>query len=267
MKRQKATPWLLLSPVLLGVTVFFLIPFGITVYYSVTFGVTGKFVGLDHYRDVLGSSAFRLAVGNTLRFLLLGVPLNMAVSFGLALLVQKRFAGTGLLRSVLLLPMVVGVAGTVTVVERLLPEGLFRGPAAFWVLLALYVWKNFGYNVVLYLAGLNAIPKEYYHSADLEGASGGQKLGLITLPMMAPAFFFVLVISVINCFKSYREAFLLAGEHPHESIYMLQHFLNNNFKNLNYQRLSVAAVCLFALVAVLVAVFYKFHRRYEERWA
>lgn len=265
MVKQKRTPWLLLSPILVGVTVFFLVPFGIALYYSVTFGVTGKFVWLDNYIQVLQSSAFQLAVGNTLRFLFLGVPLIIVVSFVLALLVQKKFAGTGLLRSVLLLPMVVGVASIVTIMERLLPEELFSSPAAFWVLLVLYVWKNFGYNVVLYLAGLNTIPKEYYHSADLEGASEGQKLGLITLPMMVPTFFFVFVISVINCFKTYREAFLLAGEHPHESIYMLQHFLNNNFKNLNYQRLSVAAVCLFVLIAVLVAIFYKLQRRYEER--
>lgn len=131
------------------------------------------------------------------------------------------------------------------------------------MLLILYVCKSFGYNTVLYLAGLNGIPTDYYRMADLEGATSGQKLRYITLPLMVPTFFFVFVISVINCFRSYREAFLLAGEHPHESVYMLQHFLSNNFKNLNYQRLSVAAVCLFALVAVLCAVLYRGAREEE----
>lgn len=279
-RKSKSQPRLLLTPLLLGVAVFFLVPFCITVYYSVTFGVTGKFVGLDNYIQVLGSSTFRLAAGNTIRFLLLGVPSIMGISFALALLVRRKLPGTQLFRSVLLLPMVVGVAGTVLVTRMLFGDagivnrflealGLpvrqwLTGPAAFWVLLGLYVWKNFGYNVVLYLAGLNAIPKDLYDYADLEGASSGQKLRYITLPMLVPTFFFVLVISVINCFRTYREAFLLAGEHPHESIYMLQHFLNNNFRNLNYQRLSVAAVCLFTLITVLVALFYSFQWRYEE---
>ncbi|MCD8160750.1 MAG: sugar ABC transporter permease, partial [Clostridiales bacterium] len=89
---------------MVGVTVFFLIPFGITLYDSVAFGVTGRFVGLENYIQVWNSSTFRLAMGNTLRFLLLGVPLIMVLSFALALLAQKRFAGTRLLRSALLLP-------------------------------------------------------------------------------------------------------------------------------------------------------------------
>ena len=99
MKTTEKTAWLLLAPILLGVAIFFLIPFGITLYYSVTFGVTGRFVGLQNYADVLGSSAFRLAAGNTLRFLGLGVPVNMVLSFALALGMQQRLAGTGLLRT------------------------------------------------------------------------------------------------------------------------------------------------------------------------
>lgn len=263
MKTTEKTAWLLLAPILLGVAVFFLIPFGITLYYSVTFGVTGRFVGWQNYADVLGSSAFRLAAGNTLRFLGLGVPVNMVLSFALALGMRERLAGTGWLRTTQLLPMVMGTAGIVTAAQRLIPAPVWDSPAAFWVLLMLYVWKSFGYNTVLYLAGLNGIPTDYYRMADLEGATSGQKLRYITLPLMVPTFFFVFVISVINCFRSYREAFLLAGEHPHESVYMLQHFLSNNFKNLNYQRLSVAAVCLFALVAVLCALFYRKQREVE----
>lgn len=280
MVKQRRTPWLLLAPILLGVTFFFLIPFSITIYYSVTFGITGKFVGLDNYIDVLHSSSFRLAVWNTSRFLLLGVPLIMIVSFLLALLLQKKFFGTQIFRSVMLLPMTIGVSAIVVITQYLfsetgavnslmsffnIPYAQWLGsPAAFWILLGIYVWKNFGYNIVLYLAGLNAIPKGLYDYADLEGADFRQKLLYITLPMMLPSSFFVFVISVINCFRTYREAFLLAGEHPHESIYMLQHFLNNNFKNLNYQRLSVAAVFLFLLMAIAVAALYMFQRQYEE---
>ena len=139
-----------------------------------------------------------------------------------------------------------------------------NSPRAFWVLIGLYVWKNCGYNVILMLAGLNMIPTEYYQAADIEGASGRQKFTRITLPLIWPSLFFVFVMSVVNSFKSYREAFLLGGKHPHDSIYLLQHFLNNNFENLNYQRLSVAAVMLFMVIFALVAVLYGLQSKYGE---
>ncbi len=280
-KRQRRTALLLASPVLAGLTVFFAVPFAITLWYSVTFGVGGaSFVGLANYAKVFRSSAFRLAAGNTLRFLLVGVPLIMVLGFAVALLLQRKFAGTKLFRSVLLFPMVLPVASVVMVVDVFFAQyGIVNGwletlglpltdwmnsPRAFWVLIGLYVWKNCGYNVILMLAGLNMIPTELYQTADIEGASGWQKFTRITLPMVWPSLFFVFVMSVINSFKSYREAFLLGGKHPHDSIYLLQHFLNNNFENLNYQRLSVAAVMLFAIIFALVALFYALQNRYGE---
>ena len=266
---------------LAGLAVFFAVPFAITLWYSVTFGVGGaSFVGLSNYAKVFRSSAFRLAAANTLRFLLVGVPLIMVLGFAIALLLQRKFAGTKLFRSVLLFPMVLPVASVVMVVDVFFAQyGIVNGwlenlglpltdwmnsPRAFWVLIGLYVWKNCGYNVILMLAGLNMIPTELYQTADIEGASGWQKFTRITLPMVWPSLFFVFVMSVINSFKSYREAFLLGGKHPHDSIYLLQHFLNNNFENLNYQRLSVAAVMLFAIIFALVALFYALQNRYGE---
>lgn len=118
--------------------------------------------------------------------------------------------------------------------------------------------------MILLLAGLNMIPGELYQSAAIEGAGGMQKFVRITLPLMWPSSFFAFVISVTNSFKSYREVFLLGGNHPHDSIYLLQHFLNNNFENLNYQRLSVAATLLFALIFALVGVLYWLQDRYGE---
>lgn len=100
--------------------------------------------------------------------------------------------------------------------------------------------------------------------AQLEGAGEWQYLRRVTLPLMAPSFFFVFVISVVNCFKSFREAFLLGGKNPHESIYMLQHFMNNNFESLNYQRLSVAAVLTFVLIFAMVALLFRLKERYGE---
>lgn len=275
MKQHKLTPWLLMAPLLLGVAIFFLIPFGIALYYSFTVGVTGRFAGLENYAEVLGSSAFRLATKNTLYFLAVGVPLNLLISFSLALLVRRNFWGTRLFRSVMLLPMVAGVCSVVIIVRQLFGDtGMLNtllgrtilwmeGHSAFWILEGVYLWKNCGYSIVLFLAGLNMIPKDFYDLAALEGASSGQMLRRITLPTMLPSIFFVFVISVINAFRTYREAFLLAGDYPDESIYMLQHFLTNNFKNLNYQRLAVAAVCVSGLIALVTAVLYRYQKRYE----
>lgn len=276
MKQHKSTPWLLMAPLLLGVVIFFLIPFGITLYYSFTVGVTGQFAGLENYAEVLSSSAFRLAAKNTLYFLAAGIPLNLLISFSLALLVRRNFWGSRLFRSVMLLPMVAGVCSVVIIVWQLFGDtGMLNtllgrtipwmeGHSAFWILEGVYLWKNCGYSIVLFLAGLNMIPKDFYDLAALEGASSGQMLRRITLPVMLPSIFFVFVISVINAFRTYREAFLLAGDYPDESIYMLQHFLTNNFKNLNYQRLTVAAVCVSGLIALLTAVLYRYQKLYEE---
>ena len=97
----------------------------------------------------------------------------------------------------------------------------------------------------------------------MDGAGRKAMLLRITLPLMVPTFFFVFVISIINSFKSFREAFLLGGSHPHESIYMLQHFFNNNFQNLNYQRLSVAALLVFVIIFTFVFFLYLAKRRLE----
>ena len=123
---------------------------------------------------------------------------------------------------------------------------------AFIVLVVLYIWKNAGYNIILFLAALNSVPKEIYEAADIDGAGAYRKLTRITVPLIIPSVFFIVIISIINSFKSFREAYILCGTLPNKSIYMLQHFLNNNFANLNYQRLSVAAILVFLVIFVIV---------------
>ena len=96
------------------------------------------------------------------------------------------------------------------------------------------------------------MPKEIYEAADIDGAGAYRKLTRITVPLIIPSVFFIVIISIINSFKSFREAYILCGTLPNKSIYMLQHFLNNNFANLNYQRLSVAAILVFLVIFVIV---------------
>lgn len=253
LRRRRRVGVLLFLPILLGTLVFFALPFGMVVGYS--FGLGGgqaRFAGLQNYAKVLSSQSFRLAAGNTLRFLALGVPLLLVLALGLALLLRRGLPGSRLCANTILLPLVLPIASIVMLVQQLVPAPALEGPAAFWALLALYLWKNTGYIAVLLLAGLATIPRELYDVAAIEGAGAGQQLRYITLPLLRPSLAFSAVLGVINSFKSYREAFLLGGSHPHESIYLLQHFLNNNFENLNYARLAVASV-LTALPLVLAA--------------
>lgn len=280
-RRKKLTGLSLAAPVLLGTFLFFLLPFVICVKYSFTFGVGGaSFAGFKNYIEVFSSYGFRLAAVNTLRFLAIGLIANLALSFFLALLIKRGLAGSRFFRYILLLPLVLPIASVVMTIQVFFAETgvlnhwLIRlgvpivqwleGPEAFSVLLRLYLWKSIGYSVILLLSGLNAIPGEFYQTAAMEGAGGLQKLVSITLPMMAPHFFLAAVMGVVNAFKSYREAFLLGGKHPHDSIYMMQHFLNNNFENLNYQKLSVAAILLLLVLLVLLWGLYLFQNRYRE---
>lgn len=263
LSRRRRTGTLLLLPIFLGMFLFFALPFGMVVSYS--FGIysvgmgggQSSFAGLENYRKVLGSEAFRLAAGNTARFLVIGVPLLLVTALCVALLLRQALSGRKLCSNTILLPLVLPIASIVMVVEKLVPAQALESPQAFWVLLGLYLWKNCGYITVLLLAGLSMIPQGLYDAAAIEGADGFQKLWYITLPLLRPSLAFGAVIGIINSFKSYREAFLLGGRHPHESIYMLQHFLNNNFENLNYARLAVASVMtalpiILATLAVLL---------------
>ena len=258
----------LIAPMLAGFLLFYVVPFGQVMWDSLSQG-TGKsqlFVGFYNYQRMFQNKMFFTAFGNTLKFLGLGLPLVLLLAYGLALFLKSRARRSPVLRGVFLLPYVMPVAGTVLLIDLLFSErGLInrlllalglplgdwlQSPAAFWVMLLLYLWKSAGYAVVLLLSGLLTIPAEHYQVAQVEGASAAQAFRFVTMPQMWYALFLALVFSLINAFQCFREMFLVGGEHPHESVYMLQHFLNNSFESLNYQRLSVASVLLFLVIAL-----------------
>ena len=273
--------YLLIAPVMIGCLAFNIIPFCIVLSYSVTqgYGQSSSFVGLEHYVRIFENEMFSLAFANTMRFLAVGLPLIMLLSYLLALLLQKQAGKHKLLKSVFLFPYIMPVAGTVLLIDLLfgntgavngvltglgLPAAEWlSGPYAFWIMILMYLWKNAGYSVILLLAGLVTVPEEQYESADLDGASAFQKFRYITTPQMWYSVFFALIFSVINAFKCFREIFLIGGEHPVSELYMLQHFINNSFNNLNYQKLSVASVLLLVVIVVFFGVFYAFVSRKE----
>lgn len=257
---------------------FFVVPFGVCVYMSFAENLNySKFVGFKNYTDVLSSAAFRLAAWNTLKFNAVAVPLIMALSLAVAMLLYRKLKGYNFFRTLFVFPLVLPVASVVLFFQIIFSEsGMINNILAFfnvapadWInssnsfvmLVALYLWKNSGYNIILFFSALNSIPKEYYEAADMDGASGLAQLTGITLPLILPYTFFIFVISIINSFKSFREAFILFGAHPDRSIYMIQHFMNNNFQNLNYLRLAVGAIMIFMVIFILVLVLFGLRKK------
>ena len=268
--KDSVTGFLFTLPALVGLAAFFVVPFGITMKMSLTESMgSSKFVGLKNYQDVLKSAAFKLAAKNTFKFFGVALPCILILSLLIALLLFRNLKKYDIFRTFFVFPLVLPVSSVVLffqivfsdlgVVNGMLEHlGLhaadWTGEQAFWVLLILYLWKNTGYNVVLFLAALNSVPPDLYEAASLDGAGWWKKLTRITLPMIAPHTRFILVISIVNLFKSFREAYILFGDHPDQSIYMIQHFMNNNFINLNYIRLSVGAALVFLVIFVLVGL-------------
>lgn len=277
-EREKWTGLLLCAPFILGFLVFFVLPFSLTLYYSFT--TAGCFTGLFNYKAIYSSALFRLAAWNTAAFYLAALPLITALSLGIALLIKWIPRGNTFKLS-LLFPMMLPIASTVMVMDIFFSDKGFlnqfliglglpvadwlNSPVSFWVLVGLYLWKNTGYNVILLLSGLYMIPAEYYDYGKIEGAGPLQSFRHITLPALRPTLFFTLLVSLIGAYKCFREAYLIAGKYPPDSIYLLQHFMNNNFESMNYPRLSASAVTMTAAIALGLLVFLLISKRGRRR--
>ena len=132
------------------------------------------------------------------------------------------------------------------------------------MIILIYVWKYCGFCVVLFTAGLANVPQSLYEGAKLDGANSFKLVIKITLPMITPTTFFVFLMEIIYSFKIFREVFALFGDYPNKNVYFLQNFINNNYYNLNYPRLSSASVILSVFIILLLLVFFIFERKNTE---
>lgn len=262
-----------LGPSFLGVLMFFIIPFGVVVYYAFIQGpMNNSFVGLQNFINVINNNAFRIAVKNTAVFTALVVPLAVVLSLVLALMLECRIPMKSQFRTFFLSPMVVPIASIILVWQVLFHYNgvvneflaVFGTDKIDWlksdycmvVIILLFLWKNLGYFMILFMAALNNIPRTLLEVADVEGASALHKFFNIKLRYLSPTVLFVTILAIINSFKVFREIYLLTGDYPYTGLYMLQHFMNNMFSNLDYQRLSAAAVLMALAMVVLIAVLF-----------
>ena len=272
-RRDFLTSLCFLLPSLLGVGVFFILPFGVVVYYSMIDGVSSKnFVFLENFTRLFENAAFKMAALNTLKFSAMAVPLAVILAVVLALMLEARIPGKSQFRTFFLSPMMVPVASVVLIWQVLFNYNgtvneflmLFGAERIDWlqsehsmiVVLLLFLWKNLGYNMILFMAGLANIPKDLLEAADVAGASESYKFFAIKLRYLSPTVLFVTILSLISSFKVFREVYLLTGDYPYESLYMLQHFMNNTFRSLDYQKLSAAAVVMAIVMVVLIALLF-----------
>lgn len=267
-KKESWIPWVLLAPSLTGVGIFILIPFADVVRRSFFNAVGSEFVGLENYRGVLENEAFRLAAGNTVRFLIVCLPLLLGSSLFFGILLLNTGRKSGILKSVFLLPMAVPAGSVVLFWQLFFDQGgilnealqkfgvhgpdYMNTPKAFGVLVVVYIWKNLGYDMILWLSGLLGIPDSLYEAARMDGADGLKCFWHITCPLLIPTAFLTGILSLVNAFKVFREAYMIAGNYPHDSIYMLQHLFNNWFLKLDMQKMTAAAVMLAFILGLIL---------------
>lgn len=287
-RSNKIIPCIMLSVSLAGFCCFYLIPFVLSFSYSLVDNpVSGQYCGLQNYRELFRNTYFLRGLKNTAWFMAVSIPLNMALSLGVALVVRgiRNSSGTkdysDYLSLIFLIPLAIpsatsaffwekffGLHGTL---NRFL--SLFHVEGTDWldssygmaVMVVIFTWKNIGYNMALFTGGLGSIPEEYYECAGAEGAGRLWRFKNITLTYLTPTMFLVLIMTFVNSFKVFKEIYIITGEYPPDSLYVLQHYMNNMFLSLNYSRLVSATYVLTAAVVLFVVCVFCRERKISEK--
>lgn len=270
------------APSFIGVMIFFIIPFIIVLWYSFLDNpISKEFVFFKNYTNLFKNNAFLTAGKNTLMLSAIAVPLAVVLSLGLASLLNSRIPCKSLFRTFFLSPMMVPVASIVLIWQVIFhyngslnaqlmewfgtqPVDWLKSDKCMMVVVLLFLWKNLGYNMILFLAAMNNIPKDVLEVAELEGAGSVYRFFCIKLRYLSPTLLFVTILSLINSFKLFREVYLLTGDYPFEDLYLLQHFMNNTFKSLDYQKLSTAAIIMSVVMIVIIGILFIAENKFGE---
>ena len=278
-KRDKRTArgirisWGYLFPSLAGVLLFFVLPFLVVIYYSMVDNpISKQFVFFDNFVKVFQNAAFQQAASNTMKFSVVAVPLAVVLSLALAMMLESEIPLKSQFRTFFLSPMMVPVASIILIWQVLFHfngivndfTAIFGADKVDWiksskaqvVIVILFLWKNLGYNMILFMAALSSIPKDILEVAVLESATPFQIFWHIKLRYLSSTILFVTIMSLINSFKVFREIYLLTGNYPYDTIYMLQHFMNHNFGQLDSLKLSAAAIRRSVVMVILIGIMF-----------
>ncbi|MTV39556.1 carbohydrate ABC transporter permease [Duganella radicis] len=275
MNTQRAA-WCFAGPALLVISVFFFMPVLVALVMSLTdFDIYAladprnlRFVGLRNYIELLQTPLFWQALGNTLYFVVVGVPLSIAASLGAALLLHSRFTWLkGLFRTAFFAPVVTSLVAVAVIWRYLLHTryGMINYglqelglPAIDWLndphwsmpaIILFAVWKNFGYNMIIFLAGLQSIPDDLYEAAGLDGAGTWQQFRFVTWPMLGPTLLMVSILSMTGYFQLFAEPYVMTQGGPVQSTVSVLYFMyEQGFKWWNLGAASAVAFVLFAIM-------------------
>jgi len=262
---KKSKGFIFILPSLIGFSILYVIPYLWGIKYSVSrSGFDDTFVGLVNYKEVLDSKAFVLAAKNTVSFMGVAIPLIIIISLVLSIAIYETKAPK-LIKLLIILPVAIPSASVVGFYRKLLGTGAFNLMDSKYAMLGvilIFIWKNTGYNLIIYLAGLTQIEKSIGEAAEVDGANYIQRLWHVTLPLLTPATVFVGVVTIINSFKVFKDVYILQGSYPNFKIYMLQHYMNNKFADLQYESLTSAAYIFSLIIFIFASVIYIFDRRF-----
>ena len=278
MFEKKKSVLLFLLPGLCMLLIFYIIPFFSGIGYSLMDGsYKNEFVGLKNYREIWQNSMFLLGLKNTMELSLICAPLLWILSFLLASALASIKPFGGFFRSSVLLPYLTPSSAILLVWLVLFDYGgpVNRALAAMgaervmWMssgalrlpVVLMFLWKNLGFCLIIFLAALQSVPQPLYEYATLEGAGFMTRAFRITLPLVTPTAFLVFVLAWINAFKIFKEVYFIAGAYPDYSVYTLQNYMNNMFQKLNYQNVTAAAYSFGLIVFAIFGVLFFLQRR------
>jgi len=284
--------WWFVSPALLAIVVFFVVPVAAALALSFTdfdlYGVADlgnvRFIGLDNYRRLFATPVFWTSLRNTAFFVVVGGPLSIAVSLGTALLLNARLArAPGVFRTALFAPVVTTVVAVAVIWRYLFHTrygflnyvlGWFGIDAVDWLgdphwsmpaMIVFAVWKNFGYNMIIFVAGLQAIPADLYEAARLDGARRIQQLRFITLPALAPTMLLVTILTMVGYFQLFAEPYVMTRGGPAQSTTSVLYVMyEEGFKWWNLGFASAVAFVLFAIMLAGTALQLGLARRWSR---
>ena len=288
MTRHGAASWILAGPALLVIAVFFALPVVVGLMLSVTdFDLyaladlsTVRFVGLHNYLHLLQTPLFWQALGNTFYFVAVGVPASLCLSLAAALLLQSRFARWNSFFRTSLFAPVVTTAVAVAVIWRYLLHTRYglvnQGLEAIgltpvdWLgdphwsmpaIIVFAVWKNFGYNMIILLAALQAVPSELYEAARMDGARPLRRFTDVTLPMLVPTLVLVGILTVSGYFQLFAEPYVMTQGGPLRSTFsMLYLMYEEGFRWWNLGNASAVAFLLFVVIFSVSWLMLRFDR-------
>lgn len=274
---KKWSVLIFLIPGLSLLVIFYFVPFFTGIHYSLMGGIKmSSYIGVANYRALWQNKMFLLGLKNTLVFSGICVPLLWGMAYIFSLFLQSIHPKGSLFRLIALMPYMVPSAAMILIWLIVFDYGgwinyllqAFGMNRVLWLessalrfpVIVMFIWKNIGFCIVLFLTALQTVPQSLYEYAMLEGAGFLTRALKISLPQILPSAFLIFVIAWINAFRIFKEVYVIAGAYPDPSAYTLQHYMNNMFARLNYPMVTAAAYSFAAIVFTLFAILFLLQR-------